>query len=134
MKKLRVLFACVENSFRSQMSEGIARKYFGDRIDAYSAGSKPSGKIHPNAVKVLEEIDVDTTSQYSKGFTDLDEDDFDYLVTMGCGEVCPFVPSKKQLNWELPDIKNNPLEDIRKLRNTIKNKIETEILEDTYEE
>ena len=134
MRKLTVLFACVENSFRSQISEGIARKYFSDRIDPYSAGSKPSGKIHPNAVKVLEEIGIDSSKQYSKGFTDLEETEFDYLVTMGCGEVCPFVPSEKQLSWELPDIKNNPLEDIRELRDTIKRKIETEILEDAYEE
>ena len=134
MKKLKVLFACVENSFRSQMSEGIARKYFSDRIDAYSAGSKPSGTVHPNAVKVLKEIGIDPSEQYSKGFTDLEETEFDYLVTMGCGEVCPFVPSRKQLNWELPDIKNNPLEDIRELRDLIKDKIEEEILEDTHEE
>ncbi|MDY6788037.1 MAG: arsenate reductase ArsC [candidate division WOR-3 bacterium] len=133
MGKLKVLFACVENSFRSQISEGIAGKYFSDRIDAYSAGSKPSGTVHPNAVKVLKEIGIDASKQYSKGFSDLEETEFDYLVTMGCGEVCPFVPSRKQLNWELPDIKDNPLEDIRELRDHIKNKIEKEILEDTYE-
>lgn len=130
MGKLRVLFACVENSFRSQISEGIARKYFNDRIDAYSAGSEPSGQIHPNAVKVLEEIGADISMQHSKGFTDLEQRDFDYLVTMGCGEVCPFVPAKKHLSWELPDIKNNPLDEIRELRDLIKSKIEDEILGD----
>lgn len=128
MKKLKVLFACVENSFRSQISEGVARKYFSSTIIPFSAGSKPSGTVHPNAIKVLEEMGIDSSKQYSKGFTDLNETDFDYLVTMGCGEVCPFVPSREQLNWDLPDIKNHPIDDIRKLREMIKSKIENEIL------
>lgn len=130
MKKLKVLFACVENSFRSQISEGIAKRYFNDMIDAYSAGSNPSGQVHPNAIKVLEEIGVNTSEQYSKGFEEFGDIDFDYLVTMGCGEVCPFVPSRKHLSWELPDIKNNPIDDIRELRNIIRKKIQNDILED----
>lgn len=130
MRKIKVLFACVENSFRSQMAEGIARTFYSDKMDAFSAGSKPSGKVHKNALLVLEEINADTSLLSSKGFMELTENEFDYLVTMGCGEVCPFYPSEKHISWDLPDIKNNPIEEIRKLRDLIKNKIESEILGD----
>ncbi len=130
MKKITVLFACVENSFRSQIAEGVAKKYFNDRISAYSAGSQPSGKVHPNALNVLEEIGVDGRRHYSKGFDELQEKDFDCLVTMGCGEICPFVTAKKHLSWDLPDIKNDSIEKIRVLRDLIKKKIQNEILEE----
>lgn len=128
MKKIKILFACVENSFRSQIAEGVAKTYFSDYIDAYSAGSKPSGKIHPNAVKVLDEIGYDASKSNSKGFMDLEEQEFDYLITMGCGDVCPFYPAKEDLNWELPDIKNEPVEKIRSLREDIKIRI-SELIE-----
>ncbi|MDD3803383.1 MAG: arsenate reductase ArsC [bacterium] len=123
MKKIKVLFACIENSFRSQIAEGVAKTFFSDYIEAYSAGSKPSGKIHPNAVKVLEEIGYDASNSFSKGFMDLKEQEFDYLITMGCGDVCPFYPAKEDFNWELPDIKNEPIEKIRELRDEIKRRI-----------
>lgn len=124
MKKLKILFACVENSFRSQIAEGVAKTYFSDRIEAFSAGSSPGGHVHPNAVKVLEEIGFDTSQMSSKGFLDLPNTEFDYLVTMGCGETCPYVPSKAQIVWNLPDIKNSPIEEIREMRSTIKQNIE----------
>jgi arsenate reductase (thioredoxin) len=123
MEKLKVLFVCVENSFRSQMSEGVARKYFGDRIEPYSAGSKPSGKIHPAAITALKEIGVDISLQSSKGFGAFAGMQFDYVVTMGCGDVCPFFPSKKHLDWDLPDIKNEPAEKVRALRDNIRERI-----------
>lgn len=128
MKRLKVLFACIENSFRSQIAEGVARTFFSDYIEAYSAGSNPSGKVHPNAIAVLKEIGADTSLHKSKGFLELGDIQFDFLVTMGCGETCPFHPAIRHLSWELPDIKNNPLDDIRALRDDIKDRIINEIL------
>uniref|UniRef100_A0A7C3N4K0 Arsenate reductase ArsC n=1 Tax=candidate division WOR-3 bacterium TaxID=2052148 RepID=A0A7C3N4K0_UNCW3 len=123
-EKIKILFACVENSFRSQLAEGIAKRYFSDYMEAYSAGSKPAQNVNQKAKEVLEEIGFDTTLLKPKGFFDLPDIEFDYLVTMGCKEVCPIFPSKKSLNWELEDIKDQPIEKIRELRDTIKNKIE----------
>lgn len=124
MKKLKILFACVENSFRSQIAEGVAKTYFSDRIEAFSAGSNPAAAVHPNAIIVLKEIGFDTSTLSPKGFLDLPNREFDYLVTMGCGETCPYVPSKAQIVWNLPDIKNSPIEEIREMRSTIKQNIE----------
>ncbi|HAV92449.1 TPA: hypothetical protein DCW38_04630 [candidate division WOR-3 bacterium] len=133
MNKIKILFACAENSFRSQIAEGVAKTFFSDYIDAYSAGSKPSGKIHPNAVKVLKEIGYDASKSNSKGFLDLDVQEFDYLITMGCGDVCPFYPAKEDVNWELPDIKNEPIEEIRELREDIKKRM-CELLKKHFKE
>jgi len=130
MKKLKILFACVENSFRSQIAEGVAKKFFSDRIEAYSAGSKPSETIHPKAVEILNEIGYNAHSSKTKGFADIMDIEFDYLITMGCGETCPFVPSKEQINWNLPDIKNEPIEEIRDLRNDIKGRIENLLIKE----
>lgn len=124
MKKLKILFACVENSFRSIMSEAIANHFFSDKIDAESAGSKPSGKVHPNTIKVLEELGIDTSSLHSNGFNDVKEKIYDYIITMGCKDACPFYPAKASLEWDLPDIKNGPIEEIRKLTDEIKTRIE----------
>ncbi|MGE3063546.1 MAG: arsenate reductase ArsC [bacterium] len=123
MTKIKILFACVENSFRSQIAEGVANTYFSDYIEAYSAGSKPSDKIHQNAVAVLKEIGYDASHKTPKGFMELEEQDYDYLITMGCGDVCPSYPAKEDLNWELPDIKNEHIEKIRELREEIKLRI-----------
>lgn len=132
-KKLKILFACVENSFRSQIAEGISKKFFNDYIEAYSAGSKPVDSIHPKAKKVLEELGVDTSSLKPKGFFDLPAIEFDYLVTMGCKEVCPIYPSKKSLDWELDDIKDRDFSEIRELRDRIKDLIE-KIVEEEFKE
>ncbi len=123
MEKTKILFVCVENSFRSQMAEAIANHFFSDKVIAESAGSSPSGKVHPNAILVLEEIGINTSSLYSKGFNDVKLKKYDYVITMGCKDKCPFYPSKKMIEWELPDIKNNPLPEIKKLRDLIKEKI-----------
>lgn len=130
-EKIKVLFACIENSFRSQIAEAIAKKYFSEFIEPYSAGSKPVKEIHPNARIVLEEIGIDTSNMKPKGFFDLLDIEFDYLVTMGCKEVCPVHPSKKSLNWELEDIKNEPIEKIREMREMIKSKIK-EIVDEEF--
>lgn len=121
MKK--VLFVCIENSCRSQMAEGFAR-YFGKGIiEPYSAGSKPSGKINPNAIQVMQEDGIDITSQRSKGFDEPGIKDFDLVITLGCKDTCPFVPSKKYIEWQIEDPKGKDLEFFIKVRNDIKENV-----------
>jgi protein-tyrosine-phosphatase len=98
----RVLFVCVENSNRSQMAEAFARMHGGDAIEALSAGSKPSGKINPKAVRFMAELGYDLAGHASKSLADIDGE-FDAVVTMGCGDSCPWVPAKRREDWALPD-------------------------------
>jgi arsenate reductase (thioredoxin) len=102
---LRLLFVCVENSNRSQMAEAFARSLGGDRVEAWSAGSKPSGSIHPRAVQFMRERGLDLSTQHSKGLDDLPAGTWDWVVTMGCGDACPHLPARKRADWDLPDPK-----------------------------
>lgn len=117
MKKL--LFVCVENSCRSQMAEGFARLHGAGKIEAYSAGSKPSGKVNETAVAVMKEKAVDLTVQRSKGLNDLPAGQWEAVVTMGCGDACPSLPAKRRVDWALPDPKRMPLDEFRKVRDDI---------------
>src|ERR1051326_5959657 len=110
MAKPRVLFVCVENSCRSQMAEGFARTLGGAVMEAWSAGSQPSGKINETAVQVMAEKGIDLRSHRSKGLNDLASQRWDYVITIGCGDACPIVASKKKEDWALPDPKHLPLD------------------------
>jgi len=127
MKK--ILFVCVENSCRSQMAEGFAKALGGVKLEAYSAGSNPSGKVNPEAIKVMRQIGIDISTAKSKGFNELAVKEFDYVVTMGCKDICPFVPAKKHIDWEIEDPKGKGEEFFRKTRDQIKEKIESLIRE-----
>jgi arsenate reductase (thioredoxin) len=120
---IKILFVCIENAGRSQMAEGFARSMAGDKFDIYSAGSKPSGKINPLAVEVMNEAGIDISNNRSKGFKDLPIKQFDYIVTMGCGDACPIIPSKKHVDWELDDPKGKSIEEVRKIRDIINEKV-----------
>ena len=117
MKK--VLFVCVENSCRSQMAEGFARLFGKGVFEPYSAGSKPSGKVDPIAVEVMKEAGIDISSQISKGFTDLSVKEYDMVITLGCGDVCPFVPAKEHIEWKIDDPKGKDIEYFRIVRDNI---------------
>jgi arsenate reductase len=121
--KRTIIFVCVENSCRSQMAEGFARFYGKNVIEAYSAGSNPSGKINPSAIEVMREAGIDISSQFSKGFKDLPVSQFDYVVTMGCHDLCPFIPAKKNIEWDIDDPKGKPLYSFRQVREKIRDKI-----------
>lgn len=103
---VRVLFVCVENANRSQMAEAFARIHGGDRVEAHSAGSRPSGVINPKAVRFMAELGYDLTGHGSKSLDEIDGIDFDAVVTMGCGDSCPWVPAKRREDWALPDPKH----------------------------
>ncbi len=123
MKK-KVLFVCVENSCRSQIAEGLAKKLGGELIEAWSAGSKPSGKVNPTAIDLMKERGVDLGAQKSKGLTDLPAAKWDYVFTMGCGDACPFVPAVAKADWAIPDPKHMPRADFSAVIDQIQAKIE----------
>src|SRR6476620_7553674 len=98
----RILFVCIENSNRSQMAEAFAHMLGGADVEALSAGSAPSGVINPKAVAAMAELDYDLTTHDSKSLDQV-TGDFDAVVTMGCGDSCPWVPAKRREDWALPD-------------------------------
>jgi len=108
---MNILFLCVANSARSQMAEGLAKEILGDGHDIQSAGSIPSGEIHPNAIIAMHEIGIDITNQYSKSTDDLDKDfidNLDFAITLCAEEVCPVLPSQaKSLSWSNKDPANS---------------------------
>jgi len=119
----RVLFVCVENSNRSQMAEGFARALGGARVDAHSAGSKPSGQINPRALAFMAERGIDLHAQRSKSLQEIGDAPFDAVVTMGCGDVCPWVPAARREDWALPDPKHLADADFRRVRDEIEHRV-----------
>jgi len=113
------------------MAEGFAKNFGKNLIEVYSAGSKPSGMINPKAIEVMRELGIDISSQKSKGFKDLPVKDFDCVVTLGCGDQCPFMPAKQHLYWDIEDPKNKSIEIFRKVRDNIQYSIQKLIREST---
>lgn len=118
-RRSRLLFVCVENSCRSQMAEAFARRLGGEEVEAHSAGSRPSGRVHPRAVQFMEELGYDLSRQGSKSVDDVPPGSFDAVVSMGCGDACPHVPALRRLEWEIPDPKDLPDEEFRRVRDQI---------------
>jgi len=114
----RVLFVCVENANRSQMAEAFARIHGGAGIEALSAGSKPSGVINPKAVRFMAELGYDLGKHGSKSLDDV-VGEFDAVVTMGCGDACPWVSAKHREDWGLPDPRHMDDEGYRAVRDEI---------------
>jgi len=122
MKK--ILFVCVENSNRSQMAEAFARIHGKNRIEAYSAGSKPSGLINPKAVAAMNEIDYKLSAHHSKSLDEVKNfAPFDVVVTMGCGDACPWMPAKHFQDWQIQDPRNMAEADFRTVRDEIEEKV-----------
>ena len=124
----RVLFACVENSNRSQMAEAFARLHGGGIIDPVSAGSRPSGTVNPRAVRSMRDVGYDLRDHRSKGLDDVDGP-FDYVITMGCGEECPYVAADRREDWALPDPKDLPPEEFDTVRDEIERRVKALIAE-----
>jgi arsenate reductase (thioredoxin) len=124
MKK-RILFVCVENSNRSQMSEAFANIVSKGTFEAYSAGSRPSGKINPKAISAMKELGYDLSAHQSKSLDEVKRfAPFDAVVTMGCGDACPWMPAKKFVDWEIPDPKEMNENEFRIVRDVIRKKVE----------
>jgi arsenate reductase (thioredoxin) len=119
----RVVFVCIENSNRSQMAEAFARMADGDRVEAYSAGSRPSGHVNPMAIEAMRELGYDLTRHQSRALTDLPDVEFDVAVTMGCGDSCPLLRARSREDWNIPDPKGLPPEQFRAVRDLIGEKV-----------
>lgn len=118
MKK--VLFVCIENSNRSQMAQAFVAMYGHGRVEAFSAGSRPSGKINPGAIASMAEIGYDLKTHQSKSLDEYRESSFDAVVTMGCGDACPFIPAKKRFDWQIPDPRGMEEKEFNRVRDMIK--------------
>ena len=122
--KKNILFLCVGNACRSQMAEGFAREFGGDKFEVYSAGFHPAGFVAPNAVAVMKEAGIDISRQRSKGFADLPDQGYDYVISLGCKDVCPFYPSQEKIEWNIEDPIGQPIEIFRQVRDKIRSKVE----------
>ena len=121
MKK--ILFVCVENSNRSQMAEAFARMHGKGKVEAHSAGSRPSGRVNPKAIEAMRELGYDLTEHTSKGLNDFNGTDVDVAVTMGCGDECPLVRAKQRVGWQIPDPREMSPEQFREVRHLIETKV-----------
>ena len=117
------LFVCVENSCRSQMAEGFARALGAGVIDARSAGSRPSGVVNPKAIASMREKGIDIAGHASKSLSSLGDEAWDYVITMGCGDACPFVASRLREDWGIPDPKHLDAAEFGKVRDLIEAKV-----------
>jgi len=117
---MRALFVCVENAGRSQMAEGFARAL---GIEAASAGSQPSGQINPRTLAVMAEKGISLAGQRSKSLQEIPQGEWDYVVTMGCGDACPWVPARHREDWDLPDPKDLDEAGFRAVRDEIEARV-----------
>ncbi len=118
-----VLFVCIENSCRSQMAEGFARRHGAGKVAAWSAGSRPSGKVSETATALMEEKGIDMSGHRSQGLDGLPTQRWDWVITMGCGDACPFVAARAKEGWAIPDPKNMSVDDFRKVRDLVESKV-----------
>jgi protein-tyrosine-phosphatase len=123
MTKSTVLFLCTHNAGRSQMALGFFNRLAGDRAIAYSGGSEPADEIHPAAVAVMAEKGMDITGEHPKRWTDEMVEAADVVVTMGCGDTCPFIPGWRYEDWTLPDPAGQPIDAVRPVRDEIKARV-----------
>lgn len=122
MKK-NILFVCIENSNRSQMAQAFAIMYGGDTVQAYSAGSRPSGRINPKAIAAMQELGYDLSIHDSKALTEIPAITYDYVITMGCGDECPWVQAHHRADWQIPDPRDMDVDAFREVRDMISGKV-----------
>ena len=120
---MNILFVCIENSNRSQMAQAFATMYGKGAVTAYSAGSRPSGKINPKAIAAMKELGYDLTTHDSKSLDDLPDVLFDYAITMGCGDACPLVRAQHRQDWNIPDPRDMNEIQFRAVREMIAEKV-----------
>jgi len=120
---MRLLFVCVENSCRSQIAEAFARIHGGLDVEVFSAGSRPSGSVNAKAIVSMREVGYDLSTHASKGLDALTPGLFDAVVTMGCGDACPWVPAKWREDWAIPDPKDMPPDEFARVRDEIERRV-----------
>ena len=124
MSKPSVLFVCVHNAGRSQMAAAFLTHLAGDRVEVRSAGSAPANSINPAVVEALKEVGIDISNEQPKVLTTSAVEQSDVVITMGCGDACPFFPGKRYLDWVLPDPAGQGVADVRPIRDQIKKLVE----------
>ena len=122
-----VLFVCVENACRSQLAEAISNHFFRGQLKAFSAGSSPGKEVNPKAIRSLNSMGINHKGK-TKSITQVEEKKYDYIVGMGCGDACPIIPGAQILEWNIPDPKLFESKEFNKVRDMIKEKIESELL------
>jgi protein-tyrosine-phosphatase len=124
MSNKKVLFVCIENSNRSQMAQAFATIHGKGEVEAYSAGSRPSGKINPKAIAAMKELNYDLSTHASKSLQEVEAyAPYDAVVTMGCGDACPWMPAKKFVDWQIPDPRDMDEENFRGVRSLVEQKV-----------
>jgi arsenate reductase len=124
MSKPSVLFVCVHNAGRSQMAAAFLTHLAGDDVEVRSAGSAPAESINPAVVEALKEVGIDISNEQPKVLTTSAVEQSDVVITMGCGDACPFFPGKRYLDWVLPDPAGQSVADVRPIRDQIKKLVE----------
>jgi len=115
-----ILFLCIHNAGRSQMAAGFARELGGDKVSIFSGGSEPADRVNPMAIEAMAELGIDISGQTPQKFTDELLNRVDVVVTMGCGDTCPYIPGKRYLDWPLDDPRGQNLEAVRAIRDRIR--------------
>jgi arsenate reductase (thioredoxin) len=120
----KVLFVCLHNAGRSQMSQALFEQASAGRHQAASAGTTPAGKVHPEVVEVMRELGLDLSDRRPRLLTTEVAQWADVVVTMGCGDQCPYIPGRRYLDWELTDPKGRPVEEVRATRDEIRRRVD----------
>jgi protein-tyrosine-phosphatase len=118
-----VLFVCLHNAGRSQMSEALFARAANGRHRARSAGTQPSDRVHPEVVEVMAELGIDVADRTPHQLTREDAEWADVVVTMGCGDECPYIPGRRYIDWDLPDPEGQPIETVRATRDEIEGRV-----------
>ena len=126
---MKVLFVCLHNAGRSQMSQALFEREAGGAHEARSAGTTPGEHVHPEVVAAMRELDIDVSNRMPRKLTDDLAQWADVVVTMGCGDECPYVPGKRYIDWDLPDPKGRPIEEVREIRNDISGRVQALVRE-----
>lgn len=126
-----VLFVCLHNAGRSQMSQALFERAAAGRHIALSAGTTPAEHVHPEVVEVMRELGVDLSGRRPQLLTRELAEQADVVVTMGCGDACPYIPGKRYIDWDLPDPKGHPIEEVRAIRDDIARRIDSLLADET---
>jgi arsenate reductase (thioredoxin) len=119
----RVLFVCLHNAGRSQMSRALFERAADGRHEADSAGTQPAERVHPEVVEAMNELGVDLDGARPRKLSNEQAERADVVVTMGCGDECPYIPGKRYLDWDLPDPAGRPLDEVREIRDDIERRV-----------
>jgi arsenate reductase (thioredoxin) len=128
-----VLFVCLHNAGRSQMSQALFERAATRGHTALSAGTTPAEHVHPEVVQAMQELGIDLSARRPQLLTRELSEQADVVVTMGCGDECPYIPGKRYIEWDLPDPKGRPLDEVRAIRDDIARRIDSLLADETLE-